>query len=101
MLAFVTVIGCLLCGREVDSKAELARRLGKSLQGLYSLELAANRISLKDLVALRHLPGMTDKRLLDLLEAESKIERPPGRAARIGNPVGRPKKNTDPKTFGS
>jgi hypothetical protein len=86
---------------KVDSKAELARRLGKSLQGLYSLELAANRISLKDLVALRHLPGMTDKRLLDLLEAESKIERPSGRAARIGNPVGRPKKNTDSKTSGS
>ena len=76
---------------KIDSKAELARRLGKSLQALYSLELAANRISLKDLVALRHLPGMTDKRLLDLLEAESKLERPSGRAARIGKPVGRPR----------
>lgn len=86
---------------KIDSKAELARRLGKSLQGLYSLELAANRISLRDLVALRHLPGMTDKRLLDLLEAESKIERPSGRAARIGNPVGRPRKSINSKTSGS
>jgi len=86
---------------KIDSKAELARRLGKSLQGLYSLELAANRISLRDLVALRHLPGMTDQRLLDLLEAESKIERPSGRAGRIGNPVGRPRKSISSKTFGS
>jgi hypothetical protein len=85
----------------IDSKAELARRLGKSLQGLYSLELAANRISLKDLIALRHLPGMTDKRLLDLLEDEAKIERPSGRVARIGNRRGRPPKSNPSQTSGS
>lgn len=77
---------------KLTSKAELARKLNKSLQALYSLELAVNRISLKDLVALRRLPGMTDSRLLDLLEHEAKLKKPPGRIARRGNPLGRPRK---------
>lgn len=85
-------IGKLVEELNLGSKAELARRLGKSLQGLYSLELAGSKITLKDIVALRRLPGMTDERLLDLIEAEAKLERPSGRAARKGNPVGRPPK---------
>jgi hypothetical protein len=76
----------------LGTKAELARRLGKSLQGLYSLELAGSKLSLRDIVALRRLPGMTDEHLLDLIEAEARLGRPSGRVARKGNPVGRPPK---------
>lgn len=81
---------------KIKNKADLARKLGKSLQALYSLELATTRITLKDLVALRHLEGMTDQRLLDLIEAEARIEHPTGRAAKIGNPLGRKPKRPTP-----
>ena len=65
-----------------DSKADLAKKLGKTLQAYYSLELATDRITLKDLVTLRHLEGMTDQKLLDLIEDEVKLGKRPGRAAR-------------------
>lgn len=65
-----------------DSKAEFARKLGKTLQAYYSLELATDRLTLKDIVALRHLEGMTDQKLLDLIEEEVKLGKRPGRAAR-------------------
>lgn len=54
-----------------DTKAEFARLLGKSLQAFYSFERSNDRITLRDLVALRRLPGMTDKKLLDYLEKEA------------------------------
>ena len=65
-----------------DSKADLAKKLGKTLQAYYSLELATDRITLRDLVALRHIEGMTDQKLLDLIEDEVKLGKRPGRAAR-------------------
>lgn len=65
-----------------DSKADLAKKLGKTLQAYYSLELATDRITLRDLVALRHIDGMTDQKLLDLIEDEVKLGKRPGRAAR-------------------
>lgn len=65
-----------------DSKADLAKKLGKTLQAYYSLELATDRITLRDLVALRHIDGMTDQKLLDLIEEEVKLGKRPGRAAR-------------------
>lgn len=65
-----------------ESKADLAKKLGKTLQAYYSLELATERLTLKDIVALRHLEGMTDTKLLDLIENESKLENRPKRADR-------------------
>lgn len=65
-----------------ESKADLAKKLGKTLQAYYSLELATDRITLKDIVALRHLEGMTDQRLLDLLEEEARLGKRPGRSTR-------------------
>jgi hypothetical protein len=65
-----------------DSKADLAKKLGKTLQAYYSLEWATDRLTLKDIVALRHLEGMTDQKLLDLIEEEVKLGKRPGRAAR-------------------
>lgn len=71
----------------LESKADFARKLGKTLQAFYSLELATDRITLRDLVALRHLEGMTDQKLLDLIEEEVKLGRRPGRAARRKAPT--------------
>ena len=67
---------------KLESKADLAKKLGKTLQAYYSLEWATDRITLKDIVALRHLEGMTDQKLLDLIEEEVKLGKRPGRAAR-------------------
>jgi transcriptional regulator with XRE-family HTH domain len=69
-----------------DSKADLAKKLGKTLQAYYSLELATDRITLRDLVALRHIEGMTDQKLLDLIEEEAKLcPRPSKRKSKKGN----------------
>lgn len=65
-----------------DSKADLAKKLGKTLQAYYSLELATDRITLRDLVALRHIEGMTDQKLLDLIEEEAKLGKRPNKRSK-------------------
>lgn len=61
------------------TKKELALALGKDAQGYYSLERATERLGLRDIVALRHLSGMTDSKLLDLIEQEAALDFKPTR----------------------
>lgn len=67
---------------KLESKADLAKKLGKTLQAYYSLELATDRITLKDIVALRHLEGMTDQKLLDLIEEEARLGKRPNKRSK-------------------
>lgn len=57
----------------LSTKKELAQVLEKTVGAYYSLERATDRITLKDLVTLRHKAGLTDTELLDLIEEEANL----------------------------
>lgn len=55
------------------TKKEMAQLLEKTVQSYYSLERAADRITLRDLIMIRKRAGLTDTELLDLIEDETKL----------------------------
>jgi len=57
----------------LSTKKEMAQLLEKTVQSYYSLERAADRITLRDLVMLRKRSGLSDSELLDLIEGETKL----------------------------
>lgn len=59
--------------RGLQTKKEMAQLLEKTVQSYYSLERAGDRITLRDLIALRKKAGLTDKELLDLIEEETNL----------------------------
>ncbi len=57
---------------QLNTKYKMAMALGTTPQQYDSLLKANDRIRLRDLVALRHISGLTDTELLDMIEKKVK-----------------------------
>jgi transcriptional regulator with XRE-family HTH domain len=57
----------------LSTKKEMAQLLEITPQSYYSLERAADRITIRDLIRLRKRTGLSDTELLDLIEEECNV----------------------------
>ncbi|MCO6432232.1 MAG: hypothetical protein J5J00_15365 [Deltaproteobacteria bacterium] len=61
---------------KIKSQAQFAVKLRKYPQAYQSLVKATDRITLRDLIALRRVSGLSDRELLDVIEKELESSNP-------------------------